>query len=383
MLRRMRTVFLTTGGAALLLAVAYLVYVGGTDVLARSQAPPATPVALAAPPGAPPDSFAGVADAVKPAVVNVATLQPVAGASPRGLNPFREYAERYFGEGAPPVEPSQSLGSGVIVDPEGYVLTNNHVIENARMIMVRLSDEQEYEARVVGRDPATDLALLKINARRALPAAKLGDSQALRVGDWVLAIGSPFGLEQTVTAGIVSAKGRAIGAGPYDEFIQTDAAINPGNSGGPLVSTRGEVIGINSAIFSQSGGSVGIGFAIPINLAKELIPQFKTRGRVSRGWLGVAIAPVTPEVAKRLGRTSREGAVVTELVPNGPAARAGVRSGDLIVAFQGTQVRRAGELPRLVARASAGSAAELRLVRDGREQVISVRLGELPARPGR
>ncbi len=385
MLKPMRTVLPAIGGAALLLVVAYLFYVGvgGAGVPALSQAPPAPAVALAAPPGAHPESFAGIADAVKPAVVNVATLQPVAGASPRALNPFREYAERYFGEGASPVEPSQSLGSGVIVDPEGYVLTNDHVIENARMIMVRLSDEREYEARIVGRDPATDLALLKINARGPFPAARLGDSQALRVGDWVLAIGSPFGLEQTVTAGIVSAKGRVIGAGPYDDFIQTDAAINPGNSGGPLLNARGEVVGVNSAIFSQNGGSVGIGFAIPIDLAKELLPQLKARGRVSRGWLGVGIAPVTPEIAKRLGRTSREGAVVTELIRGGPAARAGMRSGDLIVAFQGTQVRRAGDLPRLVARASAGSAAELWLVRDGREQTLTVTLAELPERPER
>src|SRR3989338_288971 len=184
--------------------------------------------------------------------------------------------------------------------------------------------------------------------------------------DWVLAIGSPFGLEQTVPAGIVSAKGRAIGAGPYDDFIQTDAAINPGNSGGPLLNARGEVVGINSAIFSQNGGSVGIGFAIPIDLAKELLPQLKARGRVSRGWLGVAIAPVTPEVAKRLGRRSPEGAVVTALVPNGPAARAGVRAGDVIVGFQGTQVRRAGDLPRLAARAPAARLAGPRLPRHPR-----------------
>ena len=381
MLKRMRTVFSAVGGAALVLLVAYLAYIGGTTLVTPAQAPPATPVALAAPPGAQPESFAGIADAVKPAVVNVATLQPVAGAGPRGLNPFREYLERYFGEGAPPA--SRSLGSGVIIDPDGYVLTNDHVIEGAQMIMVRLSDEREYEARAVGRDPATDLALLKINGSGQFPAARLGDSQALRVGDWVLAIGSPFGLEQTVTAGIVSAKGRAIGAGPYDDFIQTDAAINPGNSGGPLLNARGEVVGINSAIFSQNGGSVGIGFAIPIDLAKELLPQLKARGRVSRGWLGVAIAPVTPEVAKRLGRRSPEGAVVTALVPNGPAARAGVRAGDVIVGFQGTQVRRAGDLPRLVARAPAGSVAELRLLRDGSEQAASVTLGELPERPAR
>ena len=188
---------------------------------------------------------------MKPVVVDIATLQATR-PGPRGMDPFREFLERYFGQSLPPEEPRQSLGSGVIVDADGFILTNNHVVENPRMIMVRLSEDEEYEARVVGQDPPTDLALLKVDGLRRLPAARLGDSDALRVGDWVLAIGSPFGLEQTVTAGIVSAKGRVIGAGPYDDFIHTDAAVNPGNSGGPLVSTRGEVIGIDSAIFSAS-----------------------------------------------------------------------------------------------------------------------------------
>ena len=313
-------------------------------------------------------------------MVNIATLQATR-RGPRGSDPFREFLDRYFGQTLPPEEPRQSLGSGVVVDPDGFVLTNNHVVENADLIMVRVSEDEEYKARVVGKDPPTDLALLKVDVRR-LPAARLGDSNALRVGDWVLAIGSPFGLERTVTAGIVSAKGRVIGAGPYDDFIQTDAAVNPGNSGGPLVNTRGEVIGINSAIFSESGGSVGIGFAIPINLAKELIPQLKTKGRVARGWLGVAIEPVTAELAKKLGR-AREGALVREVVPNGPAARADVRAGDLIVAFDRTPVRRAGELPRLTARAPAGSDVEVTLLRDGREQTIKVRLGEMPERAAR
>ena len=206
--------------------------------------------------------------------------------------------------------------------------------------MVRLSDEEEYEARVVGRDPRTDLALLNIQGRREFPTVKLGDSDSLRVGEWVLAIGNPFGLEQTVTAGIVSAKGRVIGAGPYDDFIQTDAAINPGNSGGPLFNTRGEVVGINSAI-----------------------------------------APVSPELAKKLGRPGRDGAVVAEVVPNGPAARSGIRTGDLIVALQGKPIRRAEELPRLTARIPVATDVELALVRDGKELVVKVRLGELPERP--
>ncbi|MBI1734303.1 MAG: trypsin-like peptidase domain-containing protein [Candidatus Rokubacteria bacterium] len=381
-MRRTRKIgaWLTT--IALVLLIAYLFSSPRSRDLAERPAasPPSEPVVMAVPAGGRPDSFADIADAVRPVVVNVATLQATRG--PRGTDPVREFLERYFGQTLPPEEPRQSLGSGLIVNAEGLILTNNHVVENARMIMVRLSEDEEYDARVVGRDPPTDLALLKVDARRRLPAARLGDSDVLRVGDWVLAVGSPFGLEQTVTAGIVSAKGRVIGAGPYDDFIQTDAAVNPGNSGGPLVNTRGEVVGINSAIFSETGGSVGIGFAIPINLAKELVPQLEAQGRVVRGWLGVAIASVSPELAKRLGR-GREGALVTEVVRNGPAARSGVRPGDVIVVFGGTTLRRASDLPRLTARAPAGSEVEIALLRDGREQTVKVRLGELPDRPAR
>ena len=324
------------------------------------------------------DSFAPMVEVVKPAVVNISTTQAVRG---RGPDPLREFLERHFGEGLPPEEPRRSLGSGFIIEPDGYVLTNNHVIENAQTIMVRLSDEEEHPARVVGRDVRTDLALLKISGPGKLAAARLGDSDGLRVGDWVVAIGNSFGLEHTVTAGIVSAKGRVIGAGPYDDFIQTDAAINPGNSGGPLFNARGEVVGINSAIFSRSGGSIGIGFAIPINLAKELIPQLKSKGRVSRGWIGVSAAAVTPEMAKSLGATARRGALVGEVVPGGPAARAGVQAGDVIVGFQGKPLRRADELPRLAARSAVGSEVELTHLRGGKELTVKFRLGELPDPP--
>ncbi len=370
------------GGLALFMVLAYLFYFGGQDLMGRSSAPTA-PVAVgnAAESSGRPDSFAAIADAMKPAVVNISTTEAVRRRGPRGADPFREYLERYFGESLPREEPRQSLGSGLIVEPEGYVLTNNHVIENARTIMVRLSDEEEYEARVVGRDPRTDLALLKIQGRGKFTAVRLGDSDALRVGDWVVAIGNPFGLEHTVTAGIVSAKGRVIGAGPYDDFIQTDAAINPGNSGGPLFNTRGEVVGINSAIFSQTGGSVGIGFAIPVNLAKELLPQLKSKGRVVRGWLGIAIAPVTPEIAKTLGVPDRRGAVVAELVPGGPAAAGGVRAGDVIVAFQDRPIRRVDDLPRVAARTPVGTEVELKLLRAGKEIAVTVRLAELPEQP--
>jgi serine protease Do len=378
-----RTLLEAIGGTALALALGYVFFVGGQDLIfwKRPASPAPAPSGSATAPSARPDSFATVVDAAKPAVVNIGTIQAGPGRGSRGGDPMREFFERYFGEGAPREEPRQSLGSGLIVEPEGYVLTNNHVIENARVIMVRLSGEEEYEARVVGRDPRTDLALLRIQGRRPLPTVKLGDSDSLRVGDWVLAIGNPFGLEQTVTAGIVSAKGRVIGAGPYDDFIQTDAPINPGNSGGPLFNTQGEVVGINSAIFSQTGGSVGIGFAIPINLAKELLPELKAKGRVTRAWLGVGIAPVSPELAKKLGRPGQDGALIAGVVPNGPAARAGIRAGDVVVAFQDRAVRRPDELPRLTAKAPVGTDVELRLFRDGKELAVKVRLGELPERP--
>ena len=380
-MKRIRMLLGGIGRTTLVLAVAYLVYLVGQDLL-RPSLPPSTPapVSSAAASEARPDSFAAMVEAAKPAVVNISTIQAAPVSGSRGADAMRELLERYFGGRLPRQEPRQSLGSGVIVESEGYVLTNNHVIDNARMIMIRLSNEEEYEARVVGRDPRTDLALLRIQGRE-FPVAKVGDSDSLRVGEWVLAIGNPFGLEQTVTAGIVSAKGRVIGDGPYDDFIQTDAAINPGNSGGPLFNTRGEVVGINTAIFSQSGGSIGIGFAIPINLAKEVIAELKTKGRVTRGWLGVGIAPVTPELAKKLGGPGRDGVVVAEVVPNGPAARSGLRPGDLIVAFGGKAIRRASELPRLAARAPVGQDVELTVLRDGKKLPVTVRLGELPDQP--
>jgi serine protease Do len=361
------------GGLAVFVVLAYLFYYGGPDLIWRAPEPPSViaPVANAQ---LRPDSFVGVVEAARPAVVNISTLR---GQVARGPDPLREFLERYFGERVPE-EPVQSLGSGVIIDPSGLVLTNNHVIEGAQMIMVRLADEREIEAQVVGRDRRTDLALLRLRGRGEFPTARLGDSDALRVGEWVVAIGNPFGLEQTVTAGIVSAKGRVIGAGPYDDFIQTDAAINPGNSGGPLLNTRGEIVGINSAIFSQTGGSVGIGFAIPINVAKELLPQLKAKGRVARGWLGIAIAPLTPEVAKRLNLPARRGALVGEVVRRGPAELAGIRPGDLIVAFDGKRIDRVNDLPRLAARTPVGTEVAVQVLREGREITVKVKLGELP-----
>ena len=251
-------------------------------------------------------SLSGLVKETKPSVVNISTTTVVKGIDLPGRfgNPFKdffgndEFFDKFFGDGPGREFKQKSLGSGVIIDKEGYILTNNHVVEKASSIKVKMSDGKEYDAKVIGKDAKTDIALIKVNAKNSLPVAALGDSDALEVGDWVLAIGNPYGLDHTVTAGIVSAKGRVIGQGPYDDFIQTDASINPGNSGGPLFNLRGEVIGINTAIIS---GGQGIGFAIPINMAKALLPQLKSSGKVVRGWLGVVIQKVTPELAKSFG----------------------------------------------------------------------------------
>jgi serine protease Do len=269
------------------------------------------------------------------------------------------------------------LGSGFIISEDGYIITNNHVVGEAEKITVRLSDKEEYEAKAIGSDEKTDIALIKINVKHTLPTVPLGKSAPLQVGDWVIAIGNPFGLEQTVTAGIVSAKGRVIGAGPYDDFIQTDASINPGNSGGPLLNLKGEVVGINSAIFSQGGGNIGIGFAIPIDMAKSIVTQLKDKGKVTRGWLGVAIQAVTPELAKSFGLKEPMGALVAEVTKNGPAEKAGIERGDVITAFNGTPVKDSHELPALVARSPVGDKAEVTLLHNGKEKTISVKLGEL------
>ncbi|TMA05427.1 MAG: DegQ family serine endoprotease, partial [Deltaproteobacteria bacterium] len=271
----------------------------------------------------------------------------------------------------------KSLGSGFIIDSDGSILTNNHVVENAQKIVVKLADEREFEAKVVGTDPKTDIAVVKINDRGSLPVAALGDSDRLEVGEWVMAIGNPFGLDNTITAGIVSAKGRHIGAGPYDDFIQTDASINPGNSGGPLINLRGEVVAINTAIFSRTGGNIGIGFAIPINLVKELLPQLKGKGKVTRGYLGVLIQKVTPDIAESLGLDKTRGALVANVSKDGPADRAGVKVGDVIVEFDGKEIKDSNELPIIVARTGVNKKAQLKVLRDKKEVVLTVAVGEL------
>jgi serine protease Do len=265
----------------------------------------------------------------------------------------------------------------VLISSDGYILTNNHVVEGAKEVQVTLNDKAEYQAKVIGRDALTDLAILKIKAGDNLPYATIGDSGQANVGDWVLAIGNPFGLGTTVTSGIVSAKGRVIGAGPYDDFIQTDAAINPGNSGGPLFNMKGEVIGINTAIM-ESGH--GLGFAIPINTAKPLIPQLESKGEVTRGYLGASIQTITPELSKALGLKGTEGALVAGVVPGGAAEKAGIKAGDVIVAFDGKKVQSGQALPAMVAATPVGRDVSVTIIRDGREKSVSAVIAKLDAR---
>jgi len=332
-------------------------------------------------------SFVEIAKTINPAVVNISTEKTVKGAdrvfrhyfgpgSPFPRDFFGDdFFERFFGETPGREFKEKSLGSGFIISKDGYIITNNHVIEGADSIKVRLSNKKEYEGRVVGKDAKTDLALIKVETKESLPYVNLGNSDELQVGEWVMAIGNPFGLEHTVTVGVVSAKGRVIGAGPYDNFIQTDASINPGNSGGPLVNTRGEVIGINTAIVAQANG---IGFAIPANMAKEIIPQLKEKGRVIRGWLGVMVQKVTPELAQSFGLSEGKGALVAQVQEGSPAARAGIKKGDIILKFEGREINEMDELPRLVAGTPVGKKVTLVIFRDGKEKNITVVLGEMP-----
>jgi serine protease Do len=329
--------------------------------------------------------FVALAKKMKPVVVNISSTQVSESrgqqefGSPFGDDdPFNDFWRRFFGGPIPRGPQRQrSLGSGFIIDADGSILTNNHVVENAQKIVVKLSDDQEFEAKVVGRDAKTDIAIIKINAKTALTAASLGDSDHLDVGEWVVAIGNPFGLDSTVTSGIVSAKGRHIGQGPYDNFIQTDASINPGNSGGPLINLRGEVIGINTAIFSRTGGNMGIGFAIPINLAKELLPQLRGKGKVTRGYLGVLIQKVTPEIAESLGMERGYGALVANVSKDGPADKSGVKVGDVIVEFDGKEVKDSAELPIIVARTTVDKKVSMKVLRDKKEVTLNVAVGEL------
>jgi serine protease Do len=326
-----------------------------------------------------PESFAGVARAAKATVVHIFSTRVVRVPGSTG-DPAEDFFRQFFGQGLPyRQQQQQSLGSGFIFSSDGYIVTNAHVVAQAQQIRVRLATRDEYDARLVGMDQKTDLALLKIKPRGELPAAVLGDSESLEVGDWVIAVGNPFGLASTVTAGIVSAKDRVIGAGPYDDFIQTDASINPGNSGGPLLNVRGEVVGINSAIYSRSGGSVGIGFAIPINLARRVVHELRDGGTVRRGWLGLTTQDMSYEVAEQLGLDHPRGALVADLEADGPAERAGIQRGDVITAFNGSPIEESRQLGARIAEMSVGTAAELTVLRDGRERHFAVRIEEQPS----
>jgi serine protease Do len=311
----------------------------------------------------------------KPAVVNVSTTQRGSARGPLGDEFFRRFFERGPREETP--RGRQSLGSGVIASGDGYIVTNFHVVRGADAIVVRLADQGEHRARLVGSDAKTDLALLKIDGR-GLPAMPFGDSDRLEVGEPVMAIGNPFGLEQTVTTGIVSAKERFIGSGPYDDFIQTDASVNPGNSGGPLVDSRGALVGINTAIFSQTGGSVGIGFAIPVNVAKDVLRQLRETGKVIRGYLGVAVMPVTPEARAAAELPAPRGSLVAEVVAGSPAAVAGLKPGDVIVRYQGEEIQDPRDLTRRVAATPPGTAVRLEVARPGGgAREITARVTEL------
>ena len=332
--------------------------------------------------------FVALSKKLRPVVVNISSTQVSESRGQQGSqefgspfgeeDPFNDFWRRFFG-GPMPRGPQRqrSLGSGFIIDRDGSILTNNHVVENAQKIVVKLADEQEYEAKVVGRDPKTDIAVIKIEAKTTLTPANFGDSDGLEVGEWVMAIGNPFGLDSTVTSGIVSAKGRHIGQGPYDNFIQTDASINPGNSGGPLINLRGEVIGINTAIFSRTGGNIGIGFAIPVNLVKELLPQLRGKGKVTRGYLGVLIQKVTPELAESLGMEKSQGALVANVSKDGPADKSGVKVGDVIVEFDGKEIKDSGDLPIIVARTPIDKKVRMKVLRDKKELTMNVAVGEL------
>ena len=269
----------------------------------------------------------------------------------------------------------QSLGSGFIIDRNGFIITNNHVVENADEIKVKLADGREFRAKVVGRDAKTDLALIKISSVfENLPVLALGDSDSIRVGDWVLAIGNPFGLGHTVTQGIISATGRVIGSGPYDDFLQTDAPINPGNSGGPLVNIKGEVVGINSAIIP---GGQGLGFAIPSNMAKSVTTQLREKGKVVRGWIGVSIQTVTPEMAKSFGLKEPRGALIAEVAAGGPADKSGIKRGDIIASYNGKDVKSANDLPRMVAETPVGTEVSITVFRNGKEVPLKIKVEEL------
>ena len=334
-----------------------------------------------------PLSFSDLADKVKRAVVNISTTKTQKGrggfGSPFGRSPFGDdFFDRFFGDIPQREFKQRSLGSGFIISNDGYIFTNNHVVEKADKILVKVSDgkdkEKEYEAKIIGTDSKTDIALIKIKSNDILPSVEIGDSDKVRVGEWVVAIGNPFGLEQTVTAGIVSAKGRVIGAGPYDNFIQTDASINPGNSGGPLFSMDGKVVGINTAIVAQGQG---IGFAIPINMAKSILADLKTKGKVTRGWLGVSVQDISEDMAQNLNHKSRSGAIVADVLKGDPADLAGIKIGDIVTEINGKTIKDTHDLLLTIAALHVGDKVSIKVIRDGKEMIFTVTVSERKDKP--
>jgi len=327
--------------------------------------------------------FNALAEKVSPAVVNIRTVKTIKGGGPVTRHfhgepwgedhPFKEFFRRFYGDESEREYKQRSLGSGFIIDKSGYIVTNNHVIESADQITVKLKNAKEYDAEIVGRDPNTDLALLKIKAWSDVPVVELGNSDDLKVGDWVVAIGSPFGLEHTVTAGIVSAKGRVIGSGPYDDFIQTDASINPGNSGGPLINMKGKVVGINTAIVARGQG---IGFAVPVNMAKDIIEQLKTKGEVTRGWLGVAIQDIGDEMSDYYGLKDSKGVLVADVFKGDPADEAGIQPQDIILEVNGKSVETTRELTRMIAEFRVGEFVKVKVLRTGQKKTFKVKIAK-------
>jgi len=357
----------------MLLGVMAFILPGKAALAAQSHSQPAIP------------SFADLADKVKGSVVNISTTQVVEGNPMVPFlgpgSPFRDFfgpnfPKEFFGNRPQGKLKTHALGSGFVISKEGLIITNNHVVEKATEVKIKLQTGKEYDAKLVGRDPKTDLALIQVEPDEDFPNPEvLGDSDAMRVGDWVMAVGNPFGLGHTVTTGIISAKSRILGAGPYDDFLQTDAAINPGNSGGPLFNMEGEVIGINTAIIAQGQG---IGFAIPVNMAKELLPQLKT-GKVVRGWLGIMIQDITPELGKSFGLKTTQGVLVSDIVTGSPAEKAGLRRGDVIVRFDGKESETAHKLSQMAAATPPDTAVKIDILRDGKAETLSLTIGTMPS----
>jgi serine protease Do len=390
-------------GTGMVVFIAVIALLGGILIASNLEVRPSAKagnllgtkqVSLAANPSSSlaPNIFVDLAKRVKPGVVNISTTKVIKGGgrvfrhfSPpsRERDPFRDFFgedffERFFGDVPQKDFVQRSLGSGFIIDREGHIITNNHVIEGATEIRVRILTDKEFPAEVIGRDPKTDLALIKIKSWKDLPVVELGDSDKLEIGEWVMAIGNPFGLTQTVTVGIVSAKGRVIGSGPYDDFIQTDASINPGNSGGPLFNLKGEVVGINTAIVATGQG---IGFAIPINAAKEILPQLQKKGKVTRGGIGVYVQKLTPDLAKSFKLDQSKGALVADVIPGSAAEAGGIQRGDIIIKFNGKEIDEMNELPRLVASTPVGKEVDVVVLREGKPLTLKLKVGELKDEP--